>query len=201
MSNLTNEEREKLFNENIGLVHKVLERYPMYKGTEYYHDLWQEGYMGLWRATKDFNSELGIDFSVYAYRTIWGTICPYLDRFVNNRRRYKNFEHEIKISSLDIKVESDSNSSAIVDLIPCDTDFVESLENKMILDHVLSVARDLKASDNTLNTVYDIIIMQLEGYTQAQISEKLNIKQCTVSARIKRFIEYYRRKYLYLGVA
>lgn len=201
MSNLTKEEREKLFNENIGLIHKVIQRYPMFKNTEHYQDLWQEGYIGLCKAVKDYDSTKGVKFSDYAYKVIWGTIYPYIEKFIYQKKKYKDFDNNVKISSLDIKVESDGHGSNIVDLIPCDTDFIESLENKMMLNHVLTIARELKNSKGMLDTVYDILIMQLRGYTQSQIAEALEVKQCTVSLRIKKFIEYYRRKYLYLGVA
>lgn len=201
MSNLTKEEREKLFNENIGLIHKVIQRYPMLKNTEYYQDLWQEGYLGLWKAAERYDNTLNVKFSDYAYKIIWGNVYLYIDRFIKQNKRLKGFEEGVKISSLDINVDSEGQGTSIIDLIPCEIDFTEELESKIVVEHILNVAKEVEGIRGAFKQIYDILVMQMNGYSQRKISEFLNVRQTTISFRIREFINYYRENYLYLGVA
>ena len=70
MSARQQEERSRMIEENIGLVHACAHRFKG-KGIEY-DDLFQAGCMGLVKATDAFDSERGVRFSTYAVPVILG---------------------------------------------------------------------------------------------------------------------------------
>lgn len=64
------QERSRMIEENIGLVHACAHRFKG-KGIEY-DDLFQAGCMGLVKATDAFDAERGVRFSTYAVPVILG---------------------------------------------------------------------------------------------------------------------------------
>ena len=64
------QERSRMIEENIGLVHACAHRFKG-KGIEY-DDLFQAGCMGLVKATDAFDTERGVRFSTYAVPVILG---------------------------------------------------------------------------------------------------------------------------------
>ena len=70
MSVQQQEQRSRMIEENIGLVHACAHRFKG-KGLEY-DDLFQAGCMGLVKATDAFDSERGVRFSTYAVPVILG---------------------------------------------------------------------------------------------------------------------------------
>lgn len=70
MSARQQEQRSRMIEENIGLVHACAHRFKG-KGIEY-DDLFQAGCMGLVKATDAFDSERGVRFSTYAVPVILG---------------------------------------------------------------------------------------------------------------------------------
>ena len=72
MSARQQEQRSRMIEENIGLVHACAHRFKG-KGIEY-DDLFQAGCMGLVKATDAFDSERGVRFSTYAVPVILGEI-------------------------------------------------------------------------------------------------------------------------------
>ena len=70
MSARQQEQRSRMIEENIGLVHACAHRFKG-KGIEY-DDLFQAGCIGLVKATDAFDSERGVRFSTYAVPVILG---------------------------------------------------------------------------------------------------------------------------------
>lgn len=70
--NKTNEQREKLINENYGLVHACANKFRG-RGAEY-DDLFQAGCIGLIKAAENFDESRGFAFSTYAVPVILGEI-------------------------------------------------------------------------------------------------------------------------------
>ena len=62
---MTEQEREQMILDNIGLVKKIAGRFARIPGT--YEDLVQQGYEGLIRAVDKFDPERGFQFSTYAH--------------------------------------------------------------------------------------------------------------------------------------
>lgn len=74
------EERQKKVEENLGLVHKVINdkvHGPYQLGIYSREDLFQIGCIGLCKAAA---TDKGGNFSTYAYRLIWNQICDALMR-------------------------------------------------------------------------------------------------------------------------
>ncbi len=66
------DKRERMIEENIGLVHSVAKRFRG-RGAEY-EDLFQSGCIGLIKAVDNFDAEKGFQFSTYAVPVIMGEI-------------------------------------------------------------------------------------------------------------------------------
>lgn len=69
---MTNNERDKIVNDNLGLVHSCAKRFKG-RGIEY-DDLFQAGCIGLVKAIDNFDSSRGLKLSTYAVPVILGEI-------------------------------------------------------------------------------------------------------------------------------
>ena len=69
---MVKEERSRMIEENIGLVHSIASRFTG-RGVEY-DDLFQTGCIGLIKAVDNFDASLGYRFSTYAVPVIMGEI-------------------------------------------------------------------------------------------------------------------------------
>ena len=78
---------KKLVEGNVGLVHKIVNKFPMRSSTCSYHDLYQEGMLGLIHGIEKFQPERGCRLSTYCYN--W--IAAYV------RRCYQNIGRNIRI--------------------------------------------------------------------------------------------------------
>lgn len=89
VQNEENEERKRMVEENIGLIHMVLKRFAG-RGYEM-EDLFQIGAIGLMKAVQRFDPTLGYSFSTYAVPVIIGEIRRFLrdDGLVHISRKIK----------------------------------------------------------------------------------------------------------------
>ena len=89
VQNEENEERKRMVEENIGLIHMVLKRFSG-RGYEM-EDLFQIGAIGLMKAVQRFDPTLGYSFSTYAVPVIIGEIRRFLrdDGLVHISRKIK----------------------------------------------------------------------------------------------------------------
>ena len=69
---MVSEKRDKMIEENMGLVHSVAKRFKG-RGADY-DDLFQSGCIGLIKAVDNFDEDLGFQFSTYAVPVIMGEI-------------------------------------------------------------------------------------------------------------------------------
>lgn len=69
---MVTEKRDKMIEENMGLVHSVAKRFKG-RGADY-DDLFQSGCIGLIKAVDNFDENLGFQFSTYAVPVIMGEI-------------------------------------------------------------------------------------------------------------------------------
>jgi len=74
---------DKLVVANLGLVHKIVHKFPLKSASCSYEDLFQEGVAGLMHAIDKFEPERGYRLSTYAYR--W--IQAYITRYYQNQGR------------------------------------------------------------------------------------------------------------------
>ena len=74
---------EKLVTANQGLVHKIVNKFPIKNASCSYDDLFQEGVLGLIHAFTKFDTERGYRLSTYAYNWIYA----YVRRYYQNHGR------------------------------------------------------------------------------------------------------------------
>ena len=74
---------DKLVLANLGLIHKIVHKFPMKNAACSYDDLFQEGVAGLLHGIGKFESERGYRLSTYAYRWIQAYVMRY---YQNNGR-------------------------------------------------------------------------------------------------------------------
>ena len=72
---------DELVLANIGLVHKLVQKFPIKNQNVSYQDLFQEGVAGLIHAISKFEAERGYRLSTYSYR--W--IQAYISRYYQNQ--------------------------------------------------------------------------------------------------------------------
>lgn len=76
--------QERLFDENIGLVFKVISQFPLRDSYEF-DDLFQVGCYGLWKAVKKNDENKGFKFSSLAFPCIKGELINY-SKIISHRR-------------------------------------------------------------------------------------------------------------------
>ena len=105
VQNKENEERKRMVEENIGLIHMVLKRFAG-RGYEM-EDLFQIGAIGLMKAVQRFDPTLGYSFSTYAVPVIIGEIRRFLrdDGLVHISRKIKDDLRLVAQSSEQIRNE------------------------------------------------------------------------------------------------
>ena len=74
---------DKLVLANVGLIHKIVHKFPIKNCSCSYDDLYQEGVAGLIHGIKKFDSTRGYRLSTYCYRWIQAFVSRY---FQNNGR-------------------------------------------------------------------------------------------------------------------
>lgn len=105
VQNEENEERKRMVEENIGLIHMVLKRFAG-RGYEM-EELFQIGAIGLMKAVERFDPNLGYTFSTYAVPVIIGEIRRFLrdDGLVHISRKIKDDLRLVAKSSEQIRNE------------------------------------------------------------------------------------------------
>ena len=83
----------KLVRHNTGLVHKIVNRFPMKNCTCSYDDLYQEGLLGLIHGIRKFDVTRGVRLSTYVYRWIQAFVKRY---YLNHYRTVRLPVHVIQ---------------------------------------------------------------------------------------------------------
>ena len=86
----------KLIKHNTGLVHKIVNRFPMKNCTCSYDDLYQEGLLGLIRGIRKFDVTRGVRLSTYVYRWIQAFVKRY---YLNHYRTVRLPVHVVQQNS------------------------------------------------------------------------------------------------------
>lgn len=157
-----NEEYQKKVEENLGLVHKVINdkvHGPYQLGIYSREDLFQIGCIGLCKAAA---TDKGGNFSTYAYRLIWNQIC---DALIYSTRRQANE------TTYDVTPYTTE---------PCNTDIelgiaIEQALEKAIQDAPPSTAKGIEA-----------IRLMSEGYTCREIGNRMGATDKLVTAWISK---------------
>lgn len=211
-------EQEELFNDNINLVGFTLKKFKVIRNIGNYidtDDFYQVGCIGLAKAVKYFNPELGFEFSTYAVTMIYGEIRRAIrdaNISVKFSRRTKEIANKIKKEQLNLKTPEEIMEKfkigfgAAMDIIDYLKQKHVSLEtkiedsDKLTLKDMLSKNENME--DNIINKIdlerylenltdiqRKVIKLYLKGYTQIEISNKIGVSQVHVSRTIKKSIK------------
>ena len=156
------EERQKKVEENLGLVHKVINdkvHGPYQLGIYSREDLFQIGCIGLCKAVA---TDKGGNFSTYAYRLIWNQIC---DALIYSTRRQAN---EVTYDVTPYTAEAD------------ESDLELGIAIKQALDKAI-----LEAPPSTVKGIEAIRLMA-DGYTCREIGEQMGASDKVVAAWISK---------------
>lgn len=158
---------EKLYNNNLGMINKIIKKYTAYAETE---DLLQESYFGLWEAVQHYESSENVLFIVYAAYWIRQSAIRYLEkcgfivRMPSHRMqllsRYKKIvrqlEQELRRTPTDKEVSQRMGiSEKLLPELRIHMQGVASLETPLPDDPTLSLSDVLKSDFDLENDIID----------------------------------------------
>lgn len=94
---------DRLVLSNLGLVHKIVGKFPLKNAACSYEDLFQEGVAGLIHAIQKFEAERGYRLSTYSYR--W--IQAYITRYYQNHGRVIRVPVHMSTAQMTIRKETE----------------------------------------------------------------------------------------------
>lgn len=177
-----------------------------------FDDLYQVGSIGLLKALKNYNKDLNIKFSTYAYQYIYGEMYHYVVENQNirvNKDVFKMYQLIDKCKNkLIMDLEREPSELEICNYLnitleeylmvtECIGDYL-SLDDFEMYNYVADDKRDindnrlmLKELINNLDPLDQELIIKryYYDYTQSEISEELGISQVTVSRKEKVLIK------------
>ncbi|MCC0654805.1 MULTISPECIES: sigma-70 family RNA polymerase sigma factor [unclassified Clostridioides] len=165
------EERNKLFEDNINLVHFIISRYFNYFLRKYPYlkeDLFQEGCIGLYKATCCFDERKG-KFSTIAFPYALGYLMKFTTRYVKKHYRsdIDSFEKCVyrNASDEEIRIEDRLASNENIDV-----------------ENIHAIRSCIKRSE--IKDIQKIVCLREKGYTQQEISKVLRTNQAAISRRL-----------------
>lgn len=182
---MTKEEKNKLAEENLGLVYAVVNKKFNYVNvTKEDKEIYiEEGMIGLVVAINTYNGLKG-KFSSYAFTCIYHEIC----RYVKEQKAIKRKIDFGQKKSVDEYVPGDEEELTYKDTLVYEKDDYSSLVE---IEHLLAIIRKTKIKD-----IEKIVLRRAEGYTYREIAKMTGICKDTVKSRLEKA----REKLVELGV-
>lgn len=176
-------ERNKLVEDNIKLVYHMVNKYYKSNNLSGYdkEDFISEGFIGLIKAAKSYNSTKKYAFSTYASRCIY-------NEMMKNTYQYENCQHRKGHNgALSFDVELlDANGIKVNELLGYDEDF-----SSIYAKEILAVIDKIRPGRSKF-----IAIKLFEGYNKTEIGKMLGLTGSMISANV---IEI-RRHLIELGI-
>jgi len=215
--------RDRLCNENMGLVHSIAKRFSG-SGTEV-EDLVQTGSMGLLKAIDNFDESFNVKFSTYAVPMIIGEIRRFLrdDGILKVSRSLKEcaykgylareelagklgreptveeiaslsgFSSEQLLEAFDATAQPDSINRSIYH--DSDSEISDSLKSTDCEERIVDKIMVENILDQLEKRERQILILRYyEGKTQQEIAKYVGVSQVQVSRIEKKVIERIREK-------
>lgn len=212
-------DRNKMIEENIGLVHSIAKRF---KGRgEEYDDLYQAGCVGLIKAVDNFDESRGFRFSTYAVPVIMGEIRRLFrdGGAIKVSRSLK--EKSVKVQAIREKfIKKELREPTVGELSKlCEIDTEELSEVLNVINPVISLNCSNDDGDETIDIPFDdterlfdrlsvrqaisdlsndeLLLIKyrfFEGKTQCETAKYLHISQVQVSRREKQLLSKLRTK-------
>ncbi len=209
--------RNKMIEENIGLVHSIAKRFTG-RGVDY-EDLFQTGCIGLIKAVDNFDESKGFRFSTYAVPVIMGEIRRIFRDGgaikVSRALKEKSVKAQLLRERFAKKELREPTVGELSEMLGCDTD--ETAEILNVINPMLSLDSFGDGSDETLDVPFDdreeifdkISLSQVmdklsdeerfiidsryfKGRTQSETAEKLGVSQVQISRKEKEILKKLR---------
>lgn len=178
---------EKVIEENIGLVKKIVSRFNVSRIDK--DDLIQAGLIGLWRAAYNYDETKNVKFSTYSVKYILGEIKEELKKInmIKISRKYYRIINELnKTEHLD--------EEEICNRLGCskeDIMIASSFINNIVYVEEDEIPDYRNDDYESSCDVKDIVknLLDTKKYTQKQIANRIGKSQSTVSRLIKEIKE------------
>lgn len=170
--------QRRLMEHNQGLVHKIVQNFPLKNSQVTYDDLWQVGCMGFLHAVEMFDLERDVRLSTYAYR--W--IHAYIRRYYQNQGRVvrvpahladKKYQMDRKIQNLTHELGYSPSSEELEELVPGYDKLAHTFSK------IVSLNQELESGDEVL----DLQIQPSNSDVELEVSVLLDILKDNVSDR------------------
>lgn len=167
--------------EHLNLVHSIAsKRYSQFKHKYTYEDLFQEGCVGLMKATNRFDSSRGIKFSTYAYSYVDGAILRMTESDKWYGKNRKERLDGIAPYSLDAAINGLDNEISYINLIGGDDFNFEKIELKTVIDILPEKLKKI------------IVMYYMQSFTQVEIARKIGCSKSNVSVLMRETLDYLR---------
>ena len=204
--------REQIFHDNIGLVHRVINsNYGWTKVSQYKDDVFNEGCIALLHSIDNFDNSKGIQFSTYAYKNIYFFIQMYINKVVQQKRKYnRRVEDEkgklIKYTTDYMSAEICSYNSMIsegseeigelINSVPFmqDEQGYIDVENNIIIEHAFTLLKNLQnTGQRKYNHVHDVALLKMKNLSNEKIGAIIGKSRTYVNNKFNLAIEIIRK--------
>lgn len=174
---MVTEKRDKMIEENMGLVHSVAKRFKG-RGADY-DDLFQSGCIGLIKAVDNFDEDLGFQFSTYAVPVIMGEIKRVFrdGGAIKVSRSLK--EKSLKAQSLRDRFSKrelrEPTVTELAEMLGCDVN--ETAEILNVINPMLSINQFGEDGNSDLDIPVDDSENLFDRISLSQIIETLNYEE------------------------
>ena len=214
----TKDKTEELILQNNNLIYSLVSKFPYFKDKE---DLYQTGVIGLIKASKNYNPNLNIKFSTFAYNFIYGEMYNYvistrnikinkdiirlgkkIKEFIDKHKQVRGYEPSIK-SIADILNIKESKVIEVMETTKQTSSIDDELGDKYMFENIQTSNRisndiliDLKNNLNSLEEDEKEIIKYryIDDLTQGEVAKKLKMNQVKVSRLEKKILNKLKQK-------
>ena len=165
------------------LVHKITwEIYRKFYFKYDYEELFQEGYVGLMKAVKDFDESKGYKFITYAHFRIKANILNFMrdDGWFIARRAHERNRKSHPPESLDICLTD--KGTTLKELLPCTENGYDSVNLKIIINRL------------PLRLKQILVLRYIKGLKIKEVEKILGISHTTIINRQKEGLERLRKE-------
>lgn len=177
--NWTRDQKNNFVRDNENLIHSAVHRCKIV-GFEY-QDLFQEACIGLTKAFESYDDDRKVKFQTYAYKAMMNEVLCYV-RKCNAKCRKSNvpvvsFDSDNQSSNGDSMAGYSNKDVSETDYLHSpQTSMEEALEIREIYNKVMELSDQILTSQEKT-----ALMMTVDGHTQSEIADKLQIAQAKVS--------------------
>ena len=202
--------KEELFNENIGLVYKVINNnFACFKVGEFYEDIFNEGCVALLRSIDRFDKSKGFKFSTFACKNIYYTISLYINTKIYQKKKTSDkiilddgtsktatIFLEADITSYNIEYHNGQEQEEVINFhhsFSRDEEGYSKVEEKLLLESMFNKLKELEdTGKKRFQHIHQITILKYKGYSGKKIADILGIAQATVDRKFLLALECLR---------